>query len=197
MWIFIFQYHWFLLKSDVLCIIYLKTLRKVYSFIRMPEGSMVKKVVKSHSVPEGSWWGHSNLCRGASASRYGWQQEGVAGLLRVIISSSSTDLLFQPGLAPSSARALGRCWAGFWAVVGLVNLQHRARAYCVLHGLGFHLLFNSPSTKLWPTQTRIVVASWCKWGLRELLPQTKQESGRLKSTGSFLGATTSFSCDSG
>lgn len=72
----------------------------------------------------------------------------MAGLLRVIISSNSTDLLFLQGLAPTYTRVLGRCLASFWAVVGLVNLQLRATAYCVLHGLGFHPLLNSPSTKL-------------------------------------------------
>lgn len=97
---------------------------KFIAFIRMPEEVYGRKTGKSLAVAEGSCWGHSSLCSTgrASASRFGWQWEGETGLLRAIISSISGDLPIQPGWAPTYTRALGRCWAGFWAVVGFEGL---------------------------------------------------------------------------
>lgn len=72
-------------------------------------------------------------------------------MLRAIISSISANLSVQPGVAPTYRRALGRCWAGFWAVVGLdglLNLQLGASDCRVLRGLGFYQLPSSPSATL-------------------------------------------------
>lgn len=43
-------------------------------------------------------------------------------MLRAIISSFSANLSIHAGVAPTYRRALERCWAGFWAVVGFDGL---------------------------------------------------------------------------
>lgn len=65
----------------------------------------------------------ANGATAASASRVKWQREGGrGGVLRAIISNISANLSVRPGVASTYTRALGRCWAGFWAVVGLDGL---------------------------------------------------------------------------
>lgn len=138
---FIFQYHWVTLESNVFCITHLRTLRKVYSLYQNTRGSHGPKIVKGHSVPEGDRLAHSSLCntRQTSDSRSGWWWEGAAGLLRAIISAAAREscqpnqawLPLRKGVGKMLDQFLGCGWA-WW----IVNLQQGARPGRVLHGWG-------------------------------------------------------------
>lgn len=58
------------------------------------------------------------------------------GLLRAIISSRLADLPVHAGLAPTYTRVLGRCWAGFWAVVRLDQLLTYSSRQPLPHATG-------------------------------------------------------------
>lgn len=96
----------------------------------------------------------------------GYKWEGLAGLLKVVISRSLADLLIQPSPAPTQ-EAEKTAWASLWAVVGPDPLLTHSLGWdYILCGLGFYKLLSAPRAKSQPTEARRVVASLCKWGQR-------------------------------
>lgn len=88
-------------------------------------------MVKSLFTGRLTGWQQPVQHQGTSASRFKWQREGEAGMLRAVISSSSANLPVQPGLAPTYTRALGRCWASFWAAVKFDALLTYSSGQCL------------------------------------------------------------------
>lgn len=122
-YIFTLKYHWFSLKPNELCITRLKSPKKVYGLYQMLEGHWAKMVESACSrVSCGAVAAFETPEEPLPADLGGSRKERL-GLLRAIISPSSADLPIRAGLAPTYTRALGRCWAGFWATLDLIDCK--------------------------------------------------------------------------